>query len=119
MRRHTVTEIVNHSRSTALERSVKPLLIKGSVCVCVCVCGGGGGGGWPHRFYVAATLALSSLVLPWYTQNISSLDIKCSFIFFSYFLFMMKFNLNCVYVYASCRYRCIICLMLHTVIYVS
>ena len=33
MQRHTMTEIVNNSRSTALERSE----------VCVCVCGGGGG----------------------------------------------------------------------------
>ena len=47
MQGHTMTDIVNHNRSTALERSVKILQ-----CVCVCVClgvgwwpGGGGGGG--------------------------------------------------------------------------
>ena len=36
MQRHEMTDIVNHSRSTALESSVKILL---------CVCGGGGGRG--------------------------------------------------------------------------
>ena len=46
MQRHTMTETVNHRRSTALERSVKYYLgwwARG--CVCVCVWGGGGGGG--------------------------------------------------------------------------
>ena len=46
-----MTEIVNHSRSTALERSVKSLL----GCV-----------GGLNRFYVATTLAL---ILPWYAQE--------------------------------------------------
>ena len=45
MQRHTMAEIVNHSRSTALERSVKTLL--GSL----------------NRFYVATSLALSSAVV--------------------------------------------------------
>ena len=53
MERHTMTEIVNHSRSTVLERSVKTLL---------------GGVGWEevgdfNRFYEATTLALSSVVV--------------------------------------------------------
>ena len=52
MQRHTVTEIVSHSRSTALERSVKILL--GSL----------------NRFCVAKTLALSSAVV--YTRNLFS-----------------------------------------------
>ena len=54
MQRHTMTEIVNHSKSTALERSVKTLLGGG---------GGGGGGGGFNRFYVATTFALSSAAL--------------------------------------------------------
>ena len=51
MKRHTMIEIVNHSRSTALERSVKSL--RGGV-------GGveGGAMGGLNRFYVATTLAL-------------------------------------------------------------
>ena len=52
MQRHTMTEIVNHSRSTVLERSVKTLL-----------------GGF-DRFYVATTLALSSAVV--YTRHLFS-----------------------------------------------
>ena len=59
MQRHTMTEIVNLSRSTALERSVKTLY--------------GVGWGRLNRFYVATTLAL---VLPWYTQDISSIRVK-------------------------------------------
>ena len=43
MQRHTMTEIVNHSRSSDLERSVKNLL---------------GWAGGLNRFYVATTLAL-------------------------------------------------------------
>ena len=54
MQRHTVTEIVNHSRSTALERSVKALL--GWLGV-------GAGGGDLNRFYLATTLVLSSTVV--------------------------------------------------------
>ena len=61
MQRHTMTEIVNHSRSTALERSVKTLMVCMCVCVCVCVCLCGGGR--LNRFYVATTLALSSAVV--------------------------------------------------------
>ena len=56
------TENVIHSRSTALQRSVKLLL-----GVCVCVRGGGGGGGRGrgvegnvlNRFYMATTLLIS------------------------------------------------------------
>ena len=59
---HTLTDIVNHSRSNAFERSVKILL--GSVCV-------GVGRGWRlNRFYVATTLALSSAVV--YTRHMFS-----------------------------------------------
>ena len=43
MQRHTMTEIVNHNRSTGLERSVKNLL---GMCVCVLGGGGGEGAGW-------------------------------------------------------------------------
>ena len=46
MQRHTMTEIVNHSRGTALERSVKTL----------------------SRFYVAATLAIGSAMV--YTRQL-------------------------------------------------
>ena len=49
---NTMTEIVHHSRSTALERSVKTLL------------------GGLNRFYVATTLALSSAVV--YTRHLFS-----------------------------------------------
>ena len=59
MERHTMTEIVNHSRSTTLERSVKTLL--GGV--------GGRGGGF-NRFYMATTLALNSAVV--YTRHLFS-----------------------------------------------
>ena len=52
MQRHTMTEIVNQSRSTALERSVETLL-----------------GGF-NRFYVATILALSSTVV--YTRHLFS-----------------------------------------------
>ena len=45
MQKHTMTEIVNHSGSTALEWSVKTLL------------------GRLNRFYVAKTLALNSVVV--------------------------------------------------------
>ena len=54
---HTMTETVNHSRVTALERSVEILL-------------GGGGGGGLNRFYVATTLALCSAVV--YTRHLFS-----------------------------------------------
>ena len=69
MQRHTMTEIVNHGRSTALERSVNILL------KCVCVCGGGGGGQGggtliDFRFYMATTLALSSAMV--YTRHLYS-----------------------------------------------
>ena len=43
MQRHPMTDIVNHSRSIALERSVKYYLVCVGECVCVCVGGGGGG----------------------------------------------------------------------------
>ena len=65
MQKHTITEIVNHSRSTALERSEENLL-RG-------VWGRGGGGGasiditWPQP---------SPLVLPCYTQDICSVRLK-------------------------------------------
>ena len=52
MQRHTMTEVVNHSRSTALERSVKILLGVGWV-------GGEGGEGGLNRFYLATPLAPS------------------------------------------------------------
>ena len=52
MQRHTISEIVYHSRSTALERSVKTLL-----------------GGF-NRFCVATTLARSSAVV--YTRHLFS-----------------------------------------------
>ena len=65
MQRHTMTEIVNRSWSTALERSVKTLL-----CVCVCAWGGGGGGGGLNQFYVAKTVALSSAMV--YTSHLFS-----------------------------------------------
>ena len=58
MQRHTMTEIVNQSRSTALERSVKILL------------GGGRGRGRLNRFYVTKTLALCSAIV--YTRQLSS-----------------------------------------------
>ena len=60
MERHTMTEIVNHSRSTALEWSVKTLL-EGV--------GWEGVGGF-NRYYVATTLALSSAVA--YTRHLFS-----------------------------------------------
>ena len=50
MQRHTVTEIVNHSRSTALERSVKKYITKL-------------GWGGINQFYVARALAISSAVV--------------------------------------------------------
>ena len=56
MQRQTMIEIVNHSRSTALERSVRILL--------------GEGGGGLNRFYVAITLALRSAVV--YTRHLFS-----------------------------------------------
>ena len=65
MQRHTIKEVVNHSRSTGLERSE---IYSACVCVYVCVCGGGGGGGF-NRFHVATTLALSSAVV--YTRHCS------------------------------------------------
>ena len=52
-----MTEIVNHSRSTTLEWSVKILL-------------GVGVDGGLNRFYVATTLALSSAVV--YTRHLFS-----------------------------------------------
>ena len=52
MQLHTMTEILNHSRSTVLERSVKTLL------------------GSFNRFYLATTLALSSAVV--YTRYLFS-----------------------------------------------
>ena len=52
MQRHTITEIINHSRRSALDRSVKTLL------------------GVFNRFYVATTLALSSAVV--YTRHLFS-----------------------------------------------
>ena len=58
MQRHSMAEIVNHSRNTALERPVRILLGGGLVL---------GGGGGLNRFYVITTLAL---VLPWFTQGI-------------------------------------------------
>ena len=61
MSRHTMAVIVNHSKSTALERSVKILLGEG---------GGGGGGGGLNRFYVTTTLALSFAVV--YTRHLFS-----------------------------------------------
>ena len=57
MQRHTMTEAVNHSKSTALERSIKILL-------------GREGEGGLNRFYVATTLALSSAVV--YTKHLFS-----------------------------------------------
>ena len=66
MQRHTMIEIVNHSRSTALGRSVKILLGGG----CGGEGGGGGSGGGLNRFYVATTLALSSAVV--YTRYLFS-----------------------------------------------
>ena len=66
MHGHKVTDIVNHSRNTALEQSVK-ILVEG---------GWGGGLGvalidftWPQT---------SSLVLPWYTQDNSFVRVKGS-----------------------------------------
>ena len=73
MQRHTMTEIVNHSRSTALEPwngQKKPYYLGGG--------GGGGGEGveargalidftWPQP---------SPLFLPWYTQDICSVRVK-------------------------------------------
>ena len=53
MQRHTMTETVNHSRSTTLEQSVKTLL------------------GGLNRFYIAKTLALSSTVV--YRRHLFSL----------------------------------------------
>ena len=38
MHSHTLTEIVNYRRSTALKRSEKTLLVCVCVCVCVCLC---------------------------------------------------------------------------------
>ena len=61
MQRDTMTEIVNHSRSIALERSVK-----------FCWVAGGGGGAGLNRFYVATTLALSSAVV--YTRQIQDIS---------------------------------------------
>ena len=55
MQRHTMTEIVNHSRSNALERSVKPLLESLNYLVSNCT--------RPQP---------SPLVLPWCTQDICS-----------------------------------------------
>ena len=58
MQRHTMTEVVHHSRSTALERSVKTLLVG------VGLWGGGEGGGASMiLYYVATILALSSAVV--------------------------------------------------------
>ena len=51
-----MTEIVNHNRSTALERSVKIMVL------------GGGGGGGVNRFYVDTALALNSPVV--YTRYV-------------------------------------------------
>ena len=56
-----MTEIVNHSKSTALEWSVNFLLGLEGV--------GGGGGGF-NRFYVATTLAISSAIV--YTRDLFS-----------------------------------------------
>ena len=52
MQRHTIIKIVNHSRSTALEQSVKNLLFG------------------LNQFYAATTLALSSTVV--YTRHLFS-----------------------------------------------
>ena len=49
MQRNTMTEIVNHSRSTALERSVKKNYPGAEINFT-----------WPHS---------SPLILPWYTQD--------------------------------------------------
>ena len=71
MQRHTMTEIVNHSSSTVLERSTKNFL--GWVDGWVGGGGGdgrGGGGGGLNRFYLATTLALSSAVV--YTSHLFS-----------------------------------------------
>ena len=61
-RRHTITEIVNHSRSTIWERSVKYYWGVGWGGL---EWDGGGvaGEGGLNRFYVAITLALSSAVV--------------------------------------------------------
>ena len=68
MQRHTMVEIINNSRSTALERSVKTLL---GVSL-----GGGGGWGGEGRYSIlcATTLALSSVVI--YTQDICSVRVR-------------------------------------------
>ena len=69
MQRHTMTKIVNRSRSNALERSVKTLRGRG---------GGGGGGGWGGgNVYIDFTWPQPSpLVLSWYTQDICSVRVK-------------------------------------------
>ena len=59
MQIHRMTETVNRSRSTALERSVKIFT--------------GGGGGDFNQFYMATT---SLLIMPWYTQDICSVCVK-------------------------------------------
>ena len=63
MQRHTVTEIVNHSRSTALKWSVKIYWVGGGR-------GSWVGGGLLNRFYVATILALSSALV--YTRHLFS-----------------------------------------------
>ena len=60
MQRHSMTEIVNHNRSTALERSVK--ILRGEM----------GWAGGLYRFYVATTVALSSAVV--YTRYLFKKD---------------------------------------------
>ena len=59
MQRHTMTEIVNHSRSTVLERSVNTFLWVGV--------------GTSLDF---TWLKPSPLVLPWYTQDITSSSLR-------------------------------------------
>ena len=68
MQIHTMIEIVNRSRSIALERSVNIFTWRMGRCACVCVCGGGGVGGegrgdGVNRFYEVTTLAMSSAVI--------------------------------------------------------
>ena len=65
MQRHTMTEIVNHSRSTVLERSIKNILV---------VRWGGGGGGGVKSFFTWPQP--SALVLAKYTQNLTSVHVR-------------------------------------------
>ena len=65
MQRHAMSEIVNHSRSQALERSVKHYWGRGGVGVG----GGGGGGGGGRGAYIPLGInaedILTRVKIPW------------------------------------------------------